>query len=958
MQPLSYVRSRSAVILCLTLIILLVLSGTVASATVNVRPQATTSPAIKFITTTPTSSPTPQTVTCTAPCECLLTSEAVTKWGESGFTQCAELPCGYSYTIAGAPLEKHCFQQKPVTAATKAPVVTSGITMQTITAAQTYYQVQTTGTATYTTQPIVLQTPSLAMTGSDNVGLHDVVLADSDNDGLPDINDNCPHSANPEQYDYDNDGAGDDCDSCMIAKNPDQKDTDGDLIGDACDLCPLSKEPDIQGNTDDMDAPGAEDSDNDRIGNRCDNCPTIANPDQKDSNNDGIGDACAADLSVMVAEPVQVISAYGTPLVRDKGTAFTVKVRSTANYPIMTKFRLVLPQDQWDMVRGNALNKNQIPASYEFPEVWGPVEIPAHADNYRVILPVIPETERDKKIDLSNGDFAGRMIVNSLSPAYGIVIPDVRVMPKPIRNPASFSVVIDPENTVIETNENNNRWDSGSYTVVTTREQSFGIQRVRVINKNWDSSLDNNAAANPEHCTADCGPGGKTEARTAVKNNLEYFLGTFPVADDKIYGVYLPGDEVWDTNDPNFDTRSEFLIHLYSKVAGTYDWVVGETCGCCGATISWTTKAVLIGNSTTNIHNLAHEASHVSGVGNAADCYGCGDNGVKCSDCRSSPGFWVNRWQEYPLPTPPAGGDQAKWDSGESDWLKRCYFMDFSNYAPYCWARKDAVGKTGGGNWGDGYVNTLNRLADPGDPVGLYASGVLYSNGTITLAPFSVMEDVRLDVAPGSQGDLNFVLKGSDGKVLGRTGIPVSFSEMAMPPATGTVLLDSTAFANIIDWKEGTRSIEVQDGTGKILAVRTVSLSPPSVSVISPAGGEVWKAGTPATVRWQAADPDDDPLTYAVQVSADAGKTWIPMAAGLTGSEYTFDTTGLPPAQQAVVKVRVSDGVNTAESISARPFTILSDETKPAGAGYGSEVVFLCIASVAGAYLIILRERR
>jgi len=221
------------------------------------------------------------------------------------------------------------------------------------------------------------------------------------------------------------------------------------------------------------------------------------------------------------------------------------------------------------------------------------------------------------------------------------------------------------------------------------------------------------------------------------------------------------------------------------------------------------------------------------------------------------------------------------------------------------------------------------------------------------------MENVRLDVAPGTPGDLNFVLKGLGGEVLGRTGIPVTFSEMAMPPATGTVLLDSTAFANIIEWKEGTRSIEVKDGTGKILAVRTVSVGPPSVSVVSPAGGETWKAGTPATVSWKAGDPDNDPLTFSVLVTADAGKTWIPVAAGLSGSEYTFDTTGLPPAQQAVVKVRVSDGVNTAESVSARPFTIQSDERTPAGAGYGSGMmVLLCLASVAGAYLIIQRERR
>jgi hypothetical protein len=853
---------------------------------------------------------------------------AVEKWGAAGYTQCSQTPCGRTVT-GSAVIPYYCYK----------PLVTVTQTLQQlVTVNRSLIPVRT-------TQPVMAQVSPISQ------------LADTDGDGIIDIMDNCPRVANPDQRDTDGDGVGDDCDNCVFKPNPDQTDGDNDLIGDACDLCPVSADPAEKGNTDDMDLPGHADRDGDRVGDRCDNCPTIANPGQKDSDKDGIGDACAADLTVMVAEPVQVVLAYGTPLVKDKGTAFSVKVRSTADYPIMTKFRLILPPDQWDMVRGNALDKNQIPASYTFPEVWGPVEIPAHADNYRVILPVIVDAERDAKIDPATGDFAGRMIVaneNLFSSLF--VVPDVRVMPKPIRNPASFSVVIDPDNTVIETNENNNRWDSGAYTVVTTRGHTFGIQRVRVINKNWDSSLDNDAAANPEHCTADCGPGDRKESRASIRNNLEYFLGTFPVADDKVYGVFLPGEEVWDTYDPDFDTRSEFLSHLYTKVAGTYDWVVGQTCGCCGGTIVWTTKAVLIGNSTANIHNLAHEASHISGVGNAPDCYGCGENNVSCSDCRSSTGLWVNRWQEYPLPTPAPGMSQAKWDAGESDWLKRCTFMDYSNYAPYCWARKDAVGKTGGGDWGDGYVNTLYRLADPGDPVGLYARGVLYSNGTVTLAPFSVMEDVRLDVAPGAPGDLNFVLKGPDGEELSRTGIPVIFSEMAMPPATGVVLLDSTAFASIIEWKEGTRSIEVQDGAGKILAVRTVSLFPPSVSVISPAGGEVWNAGTPATVRWQANDPDDDPLTFSVQVSADGGKSWIPVSAGLTGSAYTFDTTGLPPAQQAVVKVRVSDGVNTAESTSARPFTILPEEKKPAAAGSGSGMIVLCIASIAMA-LMIQRKR-
>ncbi|HEU4402645.1 MAG TPA: MopE-related protein, partial [Candidatus Polarisedimenticolia bacterium] len=61
-----------------------------------------------------------------------------------------------------------------------------------------------------------------------------VPAPDSDADGILDINDNCPLTANASQADQDRDGAGDLCDNCRALANVDQADANGDGVGDAC----------------------------------------------------------------------------------------------------------------------------------------------------------------------------------------------------------------------------------------------------------------------------------------------------------------------------------------------------------------------------------------------------------------------------------------------------------------------------------------------------------------------------------------------------------------------------------------------------------------------------------------------------------------------------------------------------------------------------------------------------
>ena len=126
---------------------------------------------------------------------------------------------------------------------------------------------------------------------------------DTDMDGIVDMADNCPGTANHDQLDSDRDGVGDACevpdggfdatppkvpkvdgivdqdqdgvadtqDNCAALANRDQSDLDGDNQGDLCD----------------------GDADGDGVPNLIDNCPLVANPRQEDANRDGGGDTCA-----------------------------------------------------------------------------------------------------------------------------------------------------------------------------------------------------------------------------------------------------------------------------------------------------------------------------------------------------------------------------------------------------------------------------------------------------------------------------------------------------------------------------------------------------------------------------------------------------------------------------------------------------------------------------------------
>jgi Thrombospondin type 3 repeat/Dockerin type I domain len=155
------------------------------------------------------------------------------------------------------------------------------------------------------------QTPPVPPTGAP---IHTIIewaivicpTPDTDGDGIPDPDDNCPNIYNPGQEDVDGDGVGDVCDNCPNNYNPGQEDADGDLIGDVCDNCPHIANPD------------QADIDRDGHGDVCDNCPNVYNPGQEDADQDNIGNACDPDYPIYYKPGYPDYVPFGMPDIDQK----------------------------------------------------------------------------------------------------------------------------------------------------------------------------------------------------------------------------------------------------------------------------------------------------------------------------------------------------------------------------------------------------------------------------------------------------------------------------------------------------------------------------------------------------------------------------------------------------------------------------------------------------------------
>ena len=213
----------------------------------------------------------------------------------------------------------------------------------------------------------------------------------------------------------------------------------------------------------------------------------------------------------------------------------------------------------------------------------------------------------------------------------------------------------------------------------------------------------------------------------------------------------------------------------------------------------------------------------------------------------------------------------------------------------------------------------------PGEQA-LVVSGMLDPAGEIAFVDTAIENTVD-GLSPPDPTSPYSLLQGAGATVLSATPFPVQESydpPVAIQPeeASAYAASDQTAAFRVeaplavgIEWVEIVRD-------GQVLHHLDRSFSPPTVQVVQPNGGEIFGPDEPLLIEWFGDDSDGDDLEYVVSYSTDGGETWILLASGLGGVPLAVATSDIPGSQQALIRVRASDGFNESEDQSDAVFSV------------------------------------
>ncbi len=249
------------------------------------------------------------------------------------------------------------------------------------------------------------------------------------------------------------------------------------------------------------------------------------------------------------------------------------------------------------------------------------------------------------------------------------------------------------------------------------------------------------------------------------------------------------------------------------------------------------------------------------------------------------------------------------------------------------WTATDAVGVTGVDlAWsGDGGASYPNAIALGLANTGSFAwtlPDVVGGNVRVRMTARDAANNSASDASDGNFAISRWLisaLAGSGGSVstTGTTGVAehgsVAYTIVATAPfGIDSVLVDGSAVA-----PAGTYSFT--DVTANhTLAASFADLAAPSISLVSPLGGEAWDVTTPHTVAWSASDNAAVDSVNVDYSKHGAAGPWLPIAHQLANSGSYGWTLPASATDSARVRVTAFDAAgNSASAVSTSEFRIV-----------------------------------
>ena len=257
----------------------------------------------------------------------------------------------------------------------------------------------------------------------------------------------------------------------------------------------------------------------------------------------------------------------------------------------------------------------------------------------------------------------------------------------------------------------------------------------------------------------------------------------------------------------------------------------------------------------------------------------------------ASPGLWVDK--KIPIQVP-LQRDIYCFMGGAADVE---YWIDGEDYSKLINDHKAAT--------------NVATMPDETTPA-ILALGIFDTGGNVTLDNWYVLPEAELSVVPS--GPYVFEYQDINGGVLHQLNFDVVFETEGRP-------LSESPFVYTIPYIADTTRIVIKHNSVS-LGQKVVSANSPSVTLLSPDGGE--RLFGSAEIEWSGSDADGDNLSYTVLFSTDNGATWEMIIRDLTSTGYFWDVSALPAGAQYRIKILVTDGVNTGEDISDDTFSVLS----------------------------------